>query len=342
MESFILYSAVRDTRKDGRLGKIRDMQIDYANEAAHKINGKVRGEFEGHTLLEALPEEIGKPLFDLYMRVISNGQPLMERVRLGETEANSRVYDVHAVKLGDGLVATRLDVTEQVEMERERQNSITQMMIHNRLAEQSENERITYARELHDGPIQTLASIAYDLQYIKETFPQAALEVELERVGSSVRSAVQELRQVISELRPPSTISFGLSRAIEMHAEELQDRNPWIKWQFDLQAEERELPETVILALYRIYQEGVSNIIRHSAATRAKVRFQFRKDSFILDIRDNGKGLLEAFNSEKLTRTGHFGLVGMSERAEAVNGVFQLTSTPGKGTHIRVTVPCPG
>ncbi len=273
--------------------------------------------------------------------MITTGQPLMERVAFGETPEDTRVYDIHAVKLGDGVVATRLDVTEQVNLEKERQDAITRVEIHNRLAEQSENERQTYARDLHDGPIQTLASIAYDLQYIKETFPQPELWMELDRVGTSVQSAVQELRQVISELRPPSTIRLGLSRAIQLHAEDIQDRCPEIKWRFDLPPKEVDLPASVILALYRIYQEFVNNIVRHSHASRARIRYYYRKGKLILDIRDNGKGMPEDLDLDGLARKGHFGLVGMKERAQAINGEAQICSAPGKGTLIRVTVPCP-
>ena len=339
MEGFVLYSPVRRTRTDGKPGKVMDFRYEYVNAAACRMNHRTREQMLGHTLLEVLPPALARALFKRYMRVIRTGEPLSERTPLGETPETMRIYDINAVKLGDGLVVTNKDVTEQVRLEGEQQRALTQVEIHHRLAEQSEKDRQSYARELHDGPIQTLASIVYSIQYIKETFPDPLLSVELEQINSAVRSAVQELRQVINELRPPSVLRFGLSKAIRLQSEDIREGGSRIEWSYRLAEDGNRLPVQICLALFRIYQEAVNNTVRHSGASRGWVNFQFKPGKLVLEIRDNGRGLPAKYDFDTLTLNNHFGLAGMSERAEAIGGRLEIHSRPGGGTRIHVVVP---
>lgn len=341
LESFVVYSAVREARTDGRPGKLLDLRFEYVNAAACRINALSREDMLGRNLLEVLPAAHGRELFKRYSRVIRTGEPLMERVTLGGAPETARIFDIHAVKMGDGLVVTRADVTEQVRVATERQQALTQMELHRRLTEQSDKDRQSYARELHDGPIQNLASISYSLQYIKETFPDPVLRLELEQIGSVVRGTIQELRQVISELRPPSVLQMGLMRAIQLHSEGIMDNGSSIRWQYRLAENDKPLPFTLVLALFRIYQEAANNIIRHSEATRAWVNCQIRSDRIVLEVRDNGKGLPPRVNLDRLMLDNHFGLAGMTERAAVIGGRIDISSKPGEGTRIRVTAPLP-
>lgn len=341
LESFVVFSAVRQVRKDGKQGKISDLRFEYVNAAASRIYQKPRGKLLGHTLLEVIPGELGKELHRRYIAVLKTGQSLMERAILGDSPESAPIHDIHAVRMGDGLVVTSVDVTDQVRAENARREAMTQIEIHQRLSEQSERDRQSYARELHDGPIQSLVSVAYQIQFLKDVFPDPQLAVELGQINSTVREAIRELRQVISELRPPSVLRYGLTKAIQMQAGEISENHPGIEWRYRLGKDENRLPATVSLAVFRIYQEAANNILRHSQATRAWVELKMQKNRITLEIRDNGKGIPLKQELDSLILNGHFGLAGMSERAEVAGGKLKITSKPGAGTKIRVVVPIP-
>jgi signal transduction histidine kinase len=150
---------------------------------------------------------------------------------------------------------------------------------------------------------------------------------------------VEELRQVINELRPPSVIRLGLAKAIRLQADDIQERAPQVQWGYRLAEDDNLLSASVCLALFRIYQEAVNNIVRHSEATKARISFRLRDDKIVLEIKDNGKGLPLKRDFDSLTLNDHFGLAGMSERAEAIGGKLEILSTPGCGTKLRVVAP---
>jgi two-component system NarL family sensor kinase len=161
----------------------------------------------------------------------------------------------------------------------------------------------------------------------------------IEQVKQDVRDLVGELRGVCNELRPPLLERFGFRKAVQAHVDGFQEKHPEIKLNLDLAEDPNELPEYIATALFRIYQEALNNIIRHSKATEISIHLSFGHQQIILEIQDNGKGLPLKVDWVELARQGHFGLVGMKERAEAIGGVFKAQSSPGKGTTIQVVVP---
>ncbi len=144
---------------------------------------------------------------------------------------------------------------------------------------------------------------------------------------------------MINEFRPPSLIRFGLSRAIEFHSEDFREKNPGLCTSLNLANDGLQLSEQTRLYLFRIYQEGMNNIIRHSHAAKAWVRFTMENGRAILEIRDNGHGFQVEGDLTQQTLKGHYGMVGMKERAEAIGGTFRIASEPGFGTVIQVAVP---
>jgi PAS domain S-box-containing protein len=341
-EAFVICSAVRVA------GKIVDFRHEYVNDASCRLIGFSREQLLAHTMLALMPYHQESGLFQKYVQVVETGQPLSEEAySFGEPADRQnntlRILDLRAAPFRDGFILTGNDVTEQVSLEAERQEALQQQEIHRRLAEQREIERQSMARDLHDGPIQTLASLAFQLQFLKETYPDPALTVELEQARLTVKGAVQELREVMNELRPPSVIRFGLSRVIQNHAESMRERYPHIHW--DLRLDDDELPlrlsEPVRLALFRIYQEAVNNIIKHSAANKVWVRYQESRHEVILEIRDNGRGFSNDYDLAELMHNRHFGLAGMSERAGAIGAALSVETKPGKGTTVRVAAPLP-
>jgi PAS domain S-box-containing protein len=238
-----------------------------------------------------------------------------------------------------GLTAAALDVTRQRTLELQHRESITQMEVRRHLAEHREQERQEIARNIHDGPLQGLIALIYNLQYIQDELTDARAAAAIEQAGVELKSMVRELREVCNELRPPALLRFGLSRAIRIHAADFQERHPVPQVELDLFEDGSLLPEHVCLSLYRIYQECLNNIIRHAQASQAWVRFARQDHQVTLEVRDNGKGLDESADWVELARGNHFGLAGIKERADAISGTLSLHSIPGHGTTVQITLP---
>ena len=203
-----------------------------------------------------------------------------------------------------------------------------------RLSEGRESERLFLAQELHDGPIQDLFALSYKLTALTESIQNP----ELKSVQDDVLQVVGTLRRLCEELRPSTLISFGLEKAIQSHLEQFKQQYP----SYHIQAEFRHdgrLPERISLVLFRIYQQALANIVRHSQADQIYIGFKVEEDHAVLEVRDNGRGFVVPNNWIEFARQGHLGLIGGFERAEAVGGKVTVNSAPGTGTQIQVRVP---
>jgi PAS domain S-box-containing protein len=241
-----------------------------------------------------------------------------------------------------GSAVAIMDITDQKRLEREQQEQAIQIEVQHRLMNQREQDRHALARDLHDGPIQMLSSTLFHLHMVKEAFPDPALQAELDQTGTDIKNTIQELRDVMNNLRPPALMHFGFARVLQMYAEDFRTRFPDVEIQVDAADDDRILSNEAHLTLYRIYQAAINNIIRHAGASKIWVVYKIEPDSFSLELRDNGQGFAHTQDFSALTRTGHFGLVGMKERAEAIGGNFSVSSETGKGTTILIRAPLSG
>jgi PAS domain S-box-containing protein len=240
-----------------------------------------------------------------------------------------------------GLTGASFDITEQRRMEARHIEYATSMEVQRRLLENREMERQSIARELHDGPIQELVGLLFGITAALDGLDDPAARDALLRLRDSLQAMVGDLRMVCNELRPPTLVGLGLERAIRNHAGELRSRYPGLKMILDLMEDSRALPDNLRLALYRIYQEGITNIVRHAQATRVIVRLSLTPERVVLELEDNGMGFAAEPDWRELARSGHLGLAGMKERAEAAGGALTITSQPGRGSLVRVEVPLP-
>ncbi len=241
-----------------------------------------------------------------------------------------------------GAIGVFVDLTTMRRLEAEQIQAKSEIEVQRRLMDQREQERQAIARDLHDGPIQTLSSTAFHIQMVKDVFPDNALHVELNQISSDIKTSIHEIREVLNDLRPPALMHFGFTRMMSMYTEDLRERFPEIEFELDVMDDDRILSDEASLALFRIYQAGMNNIVRHSGATKVWIIYKMEQDAFLLELRDNGKGFDFAGDFTHLTRNGHFGMVGMKERAEAIGGEFFLSSEPDKGTTIVVKGPLLG
>lgn len=226
------------------------------------------------------------------------------------------------------------DITERKQMEAE----LAEMQ--HRLAEAREAERLHLARELHDGPVQDLHALDLRLSSGEESFDSQAGPAVAE-VQDTVEDVARTLRVICGELRPPALAPFGLSVAVRSHAETFMQEHPELEIGLDLTSDGQALPEEMRLALFRVYQQALDNVVQHAEASHVLVRFQMDDEQVRLAIEDDGRGFEVPHRWIYLARRGHLGLLGAVERAEAIGGRLDVESAPGQGTVVRVIAPRP-
>lgn len=212
--------------------------------------------------------------------------------------------------------------------------------IQRRLLDSKEEERLRLARDLHDGPIQELAATTFLLKQVAEEVPDGS-RAEVMQVSEQIHSVNASLREIISDLRPQTLAPFGLEKAIRSHAETLAAENKGLSIELDLMPDGQLFPEAARIALYRVYHQAMANIVQHAQARHVKVTFAYDDEQIRLETRDDGQGFVPPKGWIQLVRGGHFGLAGMAERVEALNGRFTIQSQPGQGTLLSVSIPRP-
>lgn len=206
-------------------------------------------------------------------------------------------------------------------------------------AESSAWTRRQLAQEIHDGVLQSLSSLLLHMRLYEDFRKRdpAQAEEELERSRTQAEEALQELRHVVFDLRLPEAGDLRLVEELKQYLTDFQKRSG-IKVNFAVSGEQPELPPAVKKNLYRITQEALTNVRRHSGVQEAEVRLEFRPHEFQLRVRDRGKG----FSTEQVEsriQKRKFGLLGLQERAYLLGGILQITTAPGQGTTVDVTVP---
>jgi len=293
---------------------------------------------------ELVPTEQIAEVTALKRAVLESGVGQRQEVRF-QVGAQILVHDVTVEPLRDengevvGLTVASMDVTQQRRVEKAVQESTAQLEVQHRLLDQREQERQQIARDLHDGPVQELTAATFALRgmLMGECAPEMARQ--LEAIQASLQAQIHELREYTGELRPPTLAKFGLEQAIRSHADTFEEKHPDLRIRLEMQQTGEKLPEVTGLALYRIYQQSLANILKHARASEVRVQFEKNEQLVHLSIRDNGRGFELPEDWLNLVRAGHLGLLGMRERAEAVGGTLEVTSQPGQGTHIQVSVP---
>jgi PAS domain S-box-containing protein len=210
--------------------------------------------------------------------------------------------------------------------------------LNSRLQNSMELERLRLAQELHDNPMQSLYSAIYRIEELRGT-ADPKLKDALGDVKQHIQNVLQDLRATAKELRPPTIFNFGLENAIRSHANDIVEKHPNLNIYLSLAHDRQILPEKVRLALFRIFQQSIANVIRHAKATDVHVRFSFDAEEAHLEITDNGRGFEVPSNWIDFVRQGHYGLAGAAERANTLGGVFKVQSKPGNSTTIQVTIP---
>jgi signal transduction histidine kinase len=240
--------------------------------------------------------------------------------------------------VGDGKVTgfhhIARDVTEEMRLRENLDLYLSQV------TKAQEEERKRIARELHDDTIQSLVVLSRRLEDAAASgkgLPEDK-RILLENLRQQTTSIMDGVRRLTQDLRPSTLDRLGLLPGLEWLANDMS-RYSGITTKVKVVGEGRRLPPDVELMLFRIAQEGLRNVWRHSQATEVEVTAEFCDKKVVVTIKDNGKGFSVPGTVGDLTRDGKLGLTGMHERARLVGGSVTLHSELGKGTTIVVEVP---
>jgi len=233
----------------------------------------------------------------------------------------------------------RTEIWDRERAEEQLRTSLDQLRaLAARLQSVREEERTSIAREIHDELGQACTAIKMDLALIgrKTTKRQARLRAKVDSASQLVDNMIATLRRIASELRPRTLDDLGLTAALEWQAQDFESRTG-IHCQVTLPRDPLALDSERSTAIFRIFQESLTNVARHAQATRVEARLELEAQHLIFQVHDNGRGFdpLEAKSRRSL------GLVGMQERALLLNGDLRIEGVPGAGTNMTLRIPLP-
>jgi two-component system sensor histidine kinase UhpB len=316
--------------------------ITFINDRFLEMNGFLRDEIIGHCITDFLDSANSK----IY-------REQMARRRKGECGSYEVVWKrkdgrrvftaVSAKPIFDGgnnfrgSIAMLTDVTDRRRVEEELKSSqeILRRLSH-RLHSVKEKESARIAREIHDELGQLLTALKMDLSWLHNKLPedQEPLLYKIESMSELVDTTIRTVQRISSELRPGVLDDLGLIPALEWQAQEFERRTK-INCQLSFYDENLELDPDRSTAIFRIFQEALTNVARHANATKVNVSLNKAGGRLILKVRDNGKGI----SIEKIYASESLGIIGMRERILPWQGGTELASTQGKGTTLTVILP---
>ncbi|ACL70929.1 sensor histidine kinase [Halothermothrix orenii] len=292
--------------------KHSEYDIKYAYQQAEDTSVQI-------AVLREKEEQLKKRRAELENRLIN----LKRNIEKAENMV-SRVGVVH-----DYLLGELSNLSEQFDDLRQKQ----QLAI--KIIQAQEDERKRVAREIHDGPAQSIANLVFRVELAQKLMDKDLKKArnELEDVKELVRLSMQEVRKIIYDLRPMSLDDLGLIPTLRRYINKFNEQTKIII-DFNILGPKRRLPNTYEITIFRLIQEGLNNIYKHSKASTGTVTLEYTPEQINILISDDGIG----FKPEEVG-ANKFGLVSMRERCELLGGKLDLFSEKNKGTKIKITLP---
>ena len=199
-----------------------------------------------------------------------------------------------------------------------------------------EQERLAISREVHDDIGQSLTALKLDVSWVENKLPSgnSAMAERLTEMRINLDQLLAKTHDITAKLRPPLLDNLGLAAAIEWQVNEFR-RHSSIEFHLMLNEAIRAYDENVALAIIRILQEAVTNVIRHARADEVSISLCERGVDFILEISDNGCGI----TAKEIDSTNAYGIMGMRERTSLCNGKLSIKGNTGNGTIVSLTIP---
>jgi PAS domain S-box-containing protein len=276
-------------------------------------------------------------------KVMESGEPMLNIVESQrQADGRERVILTNKVPLKDdselvtGMLGIYMDITQRVQQEEKLERSLEE---NRRLTQQlmrvQEEERSHVARELHDELGQHLAAIQIGANFILEKMQasDSAVASAAADIARASRKTLQSIRDLTLRLRPPMLGFLGLEDTLRATLATWQRAHPSIDYRLDFSGELEHVPEAVGVALYRILQESLNNVVKHARATRIDISLSQKPEELELLVSDDGQGM-----DVEADRSG-LGLQEMRERTHALGGRLELRGAPGQGLILSVSFP---
>ena len=260
--------------------------------------------------------------------------------------ADEGAYVTVEVVEGPSEIATLTHAFNEMVASRSRAESQTKgserelKALSDRLLVVQEQERTRIAREIHDDLGQLLTALKMDVIGVMERMDDAspAADALRRRVLTTLDTTVSSVQRISAELRPSILDDLGLAAAIESEARAFEERTG-IECEVSLPDEPSwQLDNVVATAVFRIIQEALTNVARHSNAARVELRIRFRDSDVLVEVRDDGRGI----TSQEIGTARPLGVIGIRERATLVGGTVRFEGIPDRGTIVSVRIPMPG
>jgi signal transduction histidine kinase len=321
----------------------RDLILLDINRAALARLKKRKKEIVGRHVLEIFPHLDNSDCRQKYQKVMRTGKSSALK-EFSPPSGPGACFALNAFSVGGGLGIVGRDISGDLRAKSELKASIGRLEslnAHNQALREEESKKI--AREIHDEMSPILSALKMDLFRLREKWkngsdPDPSIPVRIAEMIDLTDRSIASVRRICSELRPAVLDDLGLIEAIEWQVEESRKRSP-LRCRLHLDGDGLTFDSDLSLCIFRIFQEGFTNILRHAQATRATVSFGRSPSSRALElkIRDNGRGI----RPEEISDPRSFGLIGMHDRLRPFNGRMTIRGVPGKGTSLKVIIPSP-
>ncbi len=339
-EELVLLKRSIDVHYDGAYWTDTDDRFIYINDAGCKALGYAREELIGKRLLDVNPKASPERMQVVWQSLRSQGFYSSSSVhrRKDGSEFPVEVVVTYVQSGGDEFACGfARDITERQRAEEERQRSFDQLRgLAARLQSIREEERKRVAREIHDQLGQALTAIKIDLSSLVRELPPGEKQPS-KRTASILQlvdESIKSVRRISTDLRPGILDDLGLVAAIEWAGEDFESRTG-TPCRLDLPQEGIAADTESATAIFRIFQETLTNVARHAEASQIDVRMAREGGDLTLEVYDNGKGITE----NQLSSRKSLGILGMRERAMLLGGALTISSPPGDGTTVKVRIP---
>ncbi|MFP7255446.1 histidine kinase [Terribacillus goriensis] len=313
LEQKVRYSKMRLSDVSRDFDRYSEEEIREVYEQTHKLQIELRMSREKEKLLRERRDEIQRRLQGLELKM-KRAEGLVGKISVVLNYLNDDFKQVSQLII---------DAKEKQEFGL-------------KIIEAQEEERRRLSREMHDGPAQMLANILLRSELVDRTFRERSTEealLEIQNMRKMVRSSLYEVRRIIYDLRPMALDDLGLLPTIRKYLANIEEFNN-IHIDFTALKAEKRLDPKYEVALFRLTQEAVQNAVKHAEPSTIKVRLEVMQDLVVISIIDDGKGFDVAVKKEN-----SFGIIGMRERVEMLNGSIAFHSEIGKGTRVLIKVP---
>ncbi|MBI2226825.1 MAG: PAS domain S-box protein, partial [Betaproteobacteria bacterium] len=334
-------SAIVEHSSDAIIGRTLDRTIISWNAAAERILGYTAAEVMGRDLVEIYPPEVRQEIAER-RKLIRTGQPVPNHESVRITKDGRRVdVAISTSQIKDhtgrviGTASLLRDISERKRAERILRNYTARLQtVSRKLLEVQEDERRRLARELHDQVGQVLTALKINLQVIERQPAAAPVASTIAECAQIADAALQQVRTLMLDLRPPQLDELGLAAALRTHAERMVAPAN-LALHFSAPAVPPKTPPAIEIVCFRITQEALTNILRHAGARNVWIELAVAGDGLELTVRDDGKGFDLAEAHRRAVGGGSIGLLSMEERAVLADGRVEISTAPGAGTTVR-------